>query len=88
MFVCDADLCQPAVSRSVVWASFAANITSDIYLVLIPLPLLWGSRMRMMEKMASSFVLGAGIFVLVCATLKTIFVVTVPRFPINSFDPR
>ena len=69
------------------WASFAANITSDIYLVLIPLPLLWGSRMRMVEKVASSLVLGAGIFVLVCATLKTVFVVTVPRYPIALFDP-
>ncbi|KAK4196674.1 hypothetical protein QBC40DRAFT_233894 [Triangularia verruculosa] len=68
--------CQPAVSSPVVWASFAANVTSDIYLIIIPLPLLWGSRLRLVEKIGSTLVLSAGIFVLVCATLKTIFVVT------------
>jgi hypothetical protein len=65
------------VSRPIVWASFAANITSDVYLILIPLPLLWKSRLRLIEKVASTLVLGAGIFVLVCATLKTIFVIVV-----------
>ncbi|RYP57263.1 hypothetical protein DL770_010703 [Monosporascus sp. CRB-9-2] len=69
------NFCQAAVSRPIVWASFAANISSDIYLILIPLPLLWGSRLRLVEKIASTLVLGAGIFVLVCATLKTVFVI-------------
>ncbi|KAG7290063.1 hypothetical protein NEMBOFW57_000055 [Staphylotrichum longicolle] len=69
------NFCQAAVSRPIVWASFAANVTSDVYLILIPLPLLWKSRLRLIEKIASTLVLGAGIFVLVCATLKTIFVI-------------
>ncbi|KAK4184399.1 hypothetical protein QBC35DRAFT_506056 [Podospora australis] len=69
------NVCQAAVSRPIVWASFAANVATDIYLILIPLPLLWGSRLRLVEKIASSLVLGAGIFVLVCATLKTVFVI-------------
>lgn len=71
------NFCQAAVSRPIVWASFAANVTSDVYLILIPLPLLWKSRLRLIEKIASTLVLGAGIFVLVCATLKTIFVIVV-----------
>lgn len=69
--------CQPAIAGPIVWASFAANVTSDIYLIIIPLPLLWGSRLRLVEKIGSTLVLSAGIFVLVCATLKTIFVITV-----------
>ncbi|KAK0614762.1 hypothetical protein B0T14DRAFT_570661 [Immersiella caudata] len=44
------NLCLPAVSRSIVWSSFAANVTSDIYLIN-PLPLLWGSRLRVIEKL-------------------------------------
>ncbi|RYP40738.1 hypothetical protein DL767_001493 [Monosporascus sp. MG133] len=68
------NFCQAAVSRPIIWASFAANVSSDIYLILIPLPLLWGSRLRLVEKLASTLVLGAGIFVLVCATVKTVFV--------------
>ncbi|KAK4100639.1 hypothetical protein N658DRAFT_486676 [Parathielavia hyrcaniae] len=78
------NVCQPAVSRPIVWASFAANVSSDIYLILIPLPLLWQSRLRLVEKIASSLVLGAGIFVLVCATLKTVFVIV--RYPGRNAD--
>jgi hypothetical protein len=71
------DFCQAAVSRPIVWSGFAANISSDIYLILIPLPLLWGSSLRLPEKIASSIVLGAGIFVLVCATVKTVYIMVV-----------
>ncbi|KAK4674547.1 hypothetical protein QC763_0025430 [Podospora pseudopauciseta] len=66
--------CQPAVAGLIVWSSFAANIASDIYLIVIPLPLLWGSRLRLVKKIGSTLVLSAGIFLLVCATLKNIFV--------------
>ena len=77
------NFCQAAVSRPIVWSSFAANLSSDIYLILIPLPLLWGSRLRLVEKVASTLVLGAGIFVLVCATLKTVFVIVVSLCALN-----
>lgn len=70
-------VCQPAISLAIVWSSFAANISTDIYLIMIPLPMLWRSALRTSQKIASSFVLGAGIFVLVCATLKSVFVLVV-----------
>ncbi|KAK2831948.1 hypothetical protein FQN49_007008 [Arthroderma sp. PD_2] len=70
--------CQPAVSLPIVWVSFSANIVTDIYLILIPLPMLWRSTLRTIKKIAASFVLGAGIFVLVCACLKSIFVLVNP----------
>ncbi|KAI1250959.1 hypothetical protein MGN70_008020 [Eutypa lata] len=66
--------CQPAISKPIVWTSFAANASTDIYLILIPIPMLWMSSLKLAKKVASSIVLGAGIFVLVCAMLKTIFV--------------
>ncbi|KAK3314830.1 hypothetical protein B0H66DRAFT_481402 [Apodospora peruviana] len=69
-------LCYPATSPTIVWAGFAANITSDVYLIVIPLPLLWGSNLRMLEKILSTIVLGAGVFVLVCAIVKTVLVVS------------
>ncbi|KAA8641457.1 uncharacterized protein ATNIH1004_001922 [Aspergillus tanneri] len=68
------DVCQPAVSKPIVWVSFAANVSTDIYLIFIPLPMLWQSKLRLLKKIASSIILGSGIFVLVCATLKTAFV--------------
>ena len=71
------DSCQAAVSLPIVWASFAANVSTDIYLLLIPLPLLWESSLRLAKKIASTVVLGAGIVVLICATLKSIYVLVV-----------
>jgi hypothetical protein len=61
----------------IVWVSFTANVLTDIYLILIPLPMLWKSTLKTYKKIASSVVLGAGIFVLVCATLKSVFVIVV-----------
>ncbi|GAO13090.1 hypothetical protein UVI_02024520 [Ustilaginoidea virens] len=72
------DSCQPAISLPIVWVSFASNICTDLYLILIPIPMLWRSRLKTIKKIASSVVLGAGIFVLVCATLKSIFVLVDP----------
>jgi hypothetical protein len=46
-------------------------------LIAIPLPMLWGSSLKTIKKIASSIVLGSGIFVLVCATLKSVFVLVV-----------
>ncbi|KAM7187214.1 hypothetical protein V8F20_011060 [Naviculisporaceae sp. PSN 640] len=68
--------CYPATAPATVWSSFASNVISDMYLILIPIPLLWSSRLRFLEKLLSTIVLGAGVFVLVCATVKTVFIVT------------
>ncbi|KAI1070956.1 hypothetical protein LB507_011025 [Fusarium sp. FIESC RH6] len=70
--------CQAAISKPIVWASFASNVSTDIYLIAIPLPMLWGSSLKTIKKIASSIVLGSGIFVLVCATLKSVFVLVDP----------
>ncbi|KAL8424020.1 hypothetical protein RB596_004019 [Gaeumannomyces avenae] len=70
--------CQPALSAPIVWSSFAANVSTDIYLILIPLDLLWGSTLKLYQKIASTIVLGTGIFVLACAILKTIYVLVDP----------
>ncbi|KAI0857448.1 hypothetical protein F4860DRAFT_517902 [Xylaria cubensis] len=70
--------CQPAISSTIVWTCFAANVITDLYLILIPLPMLWGTSLKLIKKIASSVVLGAGIFVLVSATLKTVFVIVDP----------
>ncbi|KEZ42842.1 hypothetical protein SAPIO_CDS5268 [Scedosporium apiospermum] len=72
------NVCQAAISRPIIWVSFASNVLTDIYLILIPLPMLWQSTLKPLKKIASTIVLGAGIFVLVCATLKSVFVLVDP----------
>ncbi|KAL2864979.1 uncharacterized protein BJX67DRAFT_383200 [Aspergillus lucknowensis] len=70
--------CQAAISRPIVWASFASNVSTDIYLILIPIPMLWTSRLKLVKKIAATVVFGFGIFVLVCAILKSVFVLVDP----------
>ncbi|PLN80620.1 hypothetical protein BDW42DRAFT_170475 [Aspergillus taichungensis] len=70
--------CQAAVSKPVVWASFASNLSTDIYLILIPIPMLWISRLKLLKKVTIMIVFSVGLFVLVCAILKSVFVLTDP----------
>ncbi|KJK67274.1 hypothetical protein P875_00117378 [Aspergillus parasiticus SU-1] len=72
------DICQAAISKPIVWVSFAANISTDLYLITIPIPVLWSTKLKLGKKIASTIVLSAGVFVLVCATLKSVFVLVDP----------
>ncbi|KAJ5574054.1 uncharacterized protein N7459_008481 [Penicillium hispanicum] len=72
------NICQPAISKAIVWVTFIANIVTDPYLIFIPIPMLWQSSLKLIKKVATTIVLGAGIFVLVCATLKSVFLITEP----------
>ncbi|RDL35323.1 uncharacterized protein BP5553_07254 [Venustampulla echinocandica] len=69
--------CQGAVTRPVIWVSFTSSIVTDIYLIMIPIPMLWGTSMKLGKKIAATIVLGAGVFVLICSLLKTVFVIIV-----------
>lgn len=71
------DHCQAAVSKPIVWSTFISSVITDIYLLIVPIPMLWGTTLRLAKKISISIVLGAGIFVLVCSLLKTVFVETV-----------
>ncbi|KAF7589611.1 hypothetical protein BBP40_004025 [Aspergillus hancockii] len=73
-----ANICQAAISKPIVWVSFAANVSTDIYLISIPIPMLWHSSLKLLKKIASTIVLSAGVFVLVCAILKSVFVLVDP----------
>ncbi|EFX00407.1 hypothetical protein CMQ_7409 [Grosmannia clavigera kw1407] len=68
--------CQAAISMPIVWSTFSSSIIDDLYLIMIPLPMLWSTTLKPIKKIASSFVLGAGVFVLICSLLKTVFVMT------------
>ncbi|ELR07746.1 hypothetical protein VC83_02962 [Pseudogymnoascus destructans] len=69
------NVCQGAIARPIVWVTFISSVLTDIYLIMIPIPMLWGTKLRMAKKIAMTMVLGAGLFVLVCSLLKTIFVI-------------
>lgn len=75
--------CQAAVSKPIIWVTFVTNVATDICLLMIPLPMLWKSSLRTIKKVASSIVLSAGVFIIVCAALKSIYVIVVSLPPIR-----
>lgn len=70
-------MCQPAISKPVIAVTFAANLLTDPYLIFIPIPMLWKSSLKLIKKVATTIVLSAGVFILVCATLKSVFLLVV-----------
>ncbi|KAF2622925.1 hypothetical protein BU25DRAFT_451779 [Macroventuria anomochaeta] len=70
--------CQPAISKPILWVSFVLNVSTDIFLFFIPVPMLWKSSLRLYKKMAATSVLSAGLLIIICATLKSIYVIVDP----------
>jgi hypothetical protein len=66
------------VSNEIIWVYWACNVTTDLYLLSIPLPLLWGSRLQKWKKISLIFLFSGGVFVVVCATLRCVLIVTNP----------
>lgn len=61
----------------------------------IPLPMLWQARLKPIKKWGLLFLFSGGVFVVVCATLRCILIVTVSfpiccsyRTPTDCFPPR
>jgi hypothetical protein len=71
------DVCQPAVSAQVVWVYLAFNVITDVYLLSIPLPMLWKASLKPLKKMGLMVLFGGGILVIACATLRCVLIITV-----------
>jgi hypothetical protein len=69
--------CQPAVSRIDIFMTLIFNVLTDLYLMSIPLPLLWKSRVSRIKKAALLFCFSGGIFVTMAGILRCIYIVTV-----------
>lgn len=59
------------------WVYLAFNVSTDLYLLSIPLPMLWQAKLKPMKKWGLLFLFSGGLFVVVCATLRCILIVTV-----------
>jgi hypothetical protein len=69
--------CQAAVSKPIIWSTFIFNVSTDLYLLLIPIPMVWKSSLRKYKKIAAMMVLSTGMLVIVFATLKNIYLIVV-----------
>lgn len=69
--------CQPGISKPIIWTTFVLNVSTDFFLLFIPIPMLWKSSLRFYKKIATTLVLSAGLFIIICAVLKIIYVAVV-----------
>ncbi|KAF2657114.1 hypothetical protein K491DRAFT_691312 [Lophiostoma macrostomum CBS 122681] len=72
------NICQAAISKPIVWTMFVTNVSTDVYLFVLPVSMLWKSSLRLLKKLAATMVLSGGLLIIVCATLKSIYVIVDP----------
>lgn len=71
------DICQPAISNQIIWVYWAFNVTTDLYIISIPVPMLWTSSLKPVKKIGLMILFSGGLFVVVCATLRCVLIVLV-----------
>ncbi|KAI4148663.1 MAG: hypothetical protein L6R39_002733 [Caloplaca ligustica] len=66
--------CQPAISILEVAVLIALNISTDAYLMSVPLPMIWGSRLATRKKWVLSVMFSGGILVMVAGILRCVLI--------------
>ncbi|KAI0517021.1 hypothetical protein F5B22DRAFT_605914 [Xylaria bambusicola] len=72
------NVCQPAISTRVVWVYGTLNIITDLYLLSIPIPMLWKSSLRPLKKFGLIILFSGGVLVIIFAILRATFIITDP----------
>lgn len=73
------DVCQPANSRVYVLVVVILNVVTDIYLLSIPLPLLWQVKINMKRKIPLMALFSGAAFVITAAIIRAVMIITVRR---------
>ncbi|KAH6876734.1 hypothetical protein B0T10DRAFT_566700 [Thelonectria olida] len=68
------NLCQPASSKLYIFIVVCLNVITDAYLLLIPIPLLWGAQIPKIKKIGLVFLFSGGIFVMVAGLLRCVLI--------------
>ncbi|KAJ9637880.1 hypothetical protein H2199_007375 [Coniosporium tulheliwenetii] len=58
------NLCQPAISKIDLYVTVVLNVATDMYLLTIPLPMLWKANMSKVKKYSLILVFGGAVFVM------------------------
>ncbi|KAI6359556.1 hypothetical protein MCOR25_007006 [Pyricularia grisea] len=68
--------CYPAVSPALIWTFLAMNVSTDLYLISIPMPLLFTANVTWRKRLALVSVFCCGLFVTAAAILRVILIVS------------
>ncbi|KAI2622725.1 hypothetical protein GGS26DRAFT_242269 [Hypomontagnella submonticulosa] len=69
------NVCQPAISNQVIWVYLSMNVVTDLYLISIPVPMLWQSSLKPVKKFGLIILFSGGLFVVACAILRCALIV-------------
>ncbi|KAI4162892.1 MAG: hypothetical protein LQ342_003403 [Letrouitia transgressa] len=68
--------CQTAIATIEVAVLLAMNISTDLYLMSVPLPMIWKSRLAMKKKWVLSIMFSGGILIIVAGILRCVLILT------------
>ncbi|KAF4454383.1 hypothetical protein F53441_3100 [Fusarium austroafricanum] len=68
------NLCQPALSKLYIFVVVSLNIITDIYLLAIPIPMLWGARIPKVKKYGLLVLFSGAVFVMVAGILRCVLI--------------
>lgn len=71
------NFCQPAISRIDIFVTVVLNVLTDLYLLTIPIPMLWRASLRPVKKAGLILLFSGGIFVTMAGILRCVLIVTV-----------
>lgn len=66
--------CQPASSRINVFVTLGLNVATDIYLLTIPVPMLWNAKIPLWKKLGLILLFSGGIFVTMAGILRCVLI--------------
>ncbi|KAJ3544253.1 hypothetical protein NM208_g3161 [Fusarium decemcellulare] len=70
--------CQSAASRVYIFVVVTLNISTDVYLLFIPIPMLWSAQIRKAKKIGLIVLFSGGIFVMVAGILRAVLIIKNP----------
>ncbi|KAK2051988.1 hypothetical protein LY76DRAFT_527541 [Colletotrichum caudatum] len=72
------NFCQPAISKINILVVVVLNSLTDLYLLSIPIPMLWGSQLPLRKKLGLIVLFSGGIFVTMAGVLRCVLIITDP----------
>ncbi|KAJ6259672.1 hypothetical protein Dda_5310 [Drechslerella dactyloides] len=70
--------CQPAISKIDCYVTVVLNVITDLYLMYIPLPLLWKAQIPLKRKFLLIAMFSGGCFVILAGILRVAFILADP----------
>ncbi|OLN82716.1 hypothetical protein CCHL11_08758 [Colletotrichum chlorophyti] len=72
------NLCQPAISKINILVTVVLNVLTDLYLLSIPIPMLWTSKLPTRKKLGLIVLFSGGIFVTMAGILRCVLIISNP----------